>query len=97
MSKRISYADAGGRFGAKPIVLLDRVLGALLRFPESTRCVFHLWFTAEPPNRRLSGRLWCAILVVCVITSFGFLPFLTKATKENETGVALARDASFLR
>ena len=32
MSERISYADALGNFGAKPVLLLDRVLGAALAF-----------------------------------------------------------------
>ena len=32
MSERISYADEHGNFGAKPVLLLDRVLGAALAF-----------------------------------------------------------------
>ena len=32
MSERISYADEHGNFGAKPVLLLDRVFGAALAF-----------------------------------------------------------------
>ncbi|MCY7386641.1 MAG: hypothetical protein LH481_01020, partial [Burkholderiales bacterium] len=120
MSERISYVDAGGGLGAKPIVLLDRVFGALLAFfgmaltllisplilsvgspglpifqlhdlswrlmalmwwgalwlipiaiagwvagfPKVLDVFSHIWFTPDPPTPRLSGRHWCALIVV---------------------------------
>ena len=32
MNERISYADAQGNFGAKSVLLLDRMIGAALVF-----------------------------------------------------------------
>ena len=131
MSERISHADEDGNTGAKPITLLDRMLGAMLAFfgvaltlalapvvlsieiraiaafqhpaflwrlpaffvwgalwivpatiagwiagfPRVLLLFSYVWFTADPPNRQLSLRLWCAIVIVCAFTSLAIWPF----------------------
>ena len=45
------------------------VAGWIAGFPRVLVLLSYIWFTADPPNRQLSLRLWFAIIIVCALTS----------------------------
>lgn len=51
------------------------VAGWVAGFPRVLHFFSYIWFTADPPNRQLSLRLWCAIIIVCAFTSVAIWPF----------------------
>ncbi|MEQ1518305.1 MAG: hypothetical protein ABL931_17630 [Usitatibacteraceae bacterium] len=42
------------------------IAGWIGGFDKVLEVLTHVWFTADPPNRRLSRQLWCAIVVACL-------------------------------
>ena len=55
-------------------VIPATIAGWIAGFPNVLNLFSHLWFTAEPPDKRLSRKLWCGILVVVVFTGFAGWP-----------------------
>ena len=48
------------------------IAGWVAGFPKVLALFSYVWFTADPPNRKLSLYLWCGILFICLATSSAF-------------------------
>lgn len=51
------------------------IVGWVAGFPKVLALFSHVWLTADPPNRRRSLGLWCAILIVCASTAIAMSHF----------------------